>query len=451
MPSLPPGPGGYLLFNGGRAAFRDKMGYMRDAWRKYGDIVRVALGPGFDVYLLTNPEHYKHVLIQHADNYRKHPMFVQRLREITGNGLVASEGDYWKRQRRTMQPLFHTHRYAALSVLIGQVIEETLQRWEGSARTGAPLQIDTEMMRLTTLVAVKTLFSNGVESHVDQLLEALNLCLGFMNKRLDSQWNPPLWFPLPETRRYHRAMKILDGLSYRLLRERRQSNNRPQDLLTMLVEARDSETGEAMTDVQIRDELIALVAAGSETTAMALTWAWYEMARNPAVAERLRQEATQVLGGRLPTFDDLPRLTYARMVFEETLRLYPPAWMITRTPLREDTISGYQVRGGGTSMMALCIFLTHRHPDFWERPDEFMPERFAPGQSERNRFAYIPFGTGQRKCIGERLSIIEGTMFLAAAAQRFKLEMPPDHPEVRPVPFVTLHPDRPIHMRAVLN
>jgi len=451
MAAPPPGPRGYLLFGVGRAALRDKMGYMREVRRQYGDLVRVALGPALDVYLLANPEHYKHVLIQHADNYRKHPRFLKRLREITGNGLVASEGSYWKRQRRTIQPLFHVHRYAALSGLIGQVIDETLKRWEPLARAGTPLRLDTEMMRLTTLVAVKTLFSSGVESHVDELLEALYLCLGFMNKRLDSQWNPPLWLPLPETRRYHRAMGILNGLSYRLLRERRQSEHRPQDLLTMLLEARDSETGEAMTDLQIRDELIALIAAGSETTAMALTWAWYELARNPEVAERLRQESAQVLGGRIPTFEDLPKLTYARMVFEETLRLYPPAWMISRTPLREDTISGYHVRGGGTSMIALCIFLTHRHPDFWERPDEFMPERFAPGQSERHRFAYLPFGMGQRKCIGERLSLIEGTMVLAATAQRFKLELPKDHPEVKAVPFVTLHPDRPIHLRVQMH
>jgi len=445
-PEVPPGPRGQWLFGSGPEASRDPLAFYRRVWREHGDVVRMRALPWFQWYLVAHPAGVERVLQTNQSNYRKPKLFVRPLGLVTGNGLVTSEGEFWRRQRRLAQPAFHRQRLALLGETMTRAAARMVEGWAGThARTGEPFDVAEEMSRLTVRIAAETLFSADITPDAARFGDALKVALENISHRMRYPFVAPEFVPTARSRVFRAARRTLDEVVEGIIRARRRDTADRGDLLSMLMLARDEETGEAMDDRQVRDEVMTLLIAGHETTAAGLTWAWYLLARNPAAGERLRAELSAVLGGRAPSVEDLPSLPYTRMVFDETLRLYPPAWGQPRQSVAADEVCGYRIEGG--RMLIVSQYITHRHPDYWERPEEFIPERFSPELSAaRPRFAYFPFGGGARQCIGNRFALMEAQMVIATVAQHF-LPAPADEAEPELDATFTLRPRGGLRMR----
>ena len=419
---IPPRPHGYPLVGVLPRLLSDPARFCTRMMLQYNDLVRLDLGLG-SIYLVTLPEHVHHVLVENNDNYWKGNVF-ERTRFLFGNGLVVNEGEGWRRQRRLMQPAFAHRRVASLVPIMNNVVERRLDCWEAASAAGEPLEIGKEMMSLTLGIIVKTMFSLSIDAReLGVMAHCFNTALEQITLRM-ATYSFPEWFPLPGQRHCREAVATLDEMVYRIIRERRESGQEVDDLLSMLLSARDEETGEGMTDLEIRDEVMVTLFGGYEATADALTWTWFLLGEHPHVDERLRQEVAEVLGDRTPTFEDLTRLTYTAQVAQEAMRLYPPFWFYNRTAYGEDEVGGYRIPAG--AQVLLCPYATHRHPDFWEVPEAFRPERFEPAQvAGRPRHAYYPFGTGPRMCIGRHLALMEMQLILALVAQRYRPTLAP--------------------------
>ena len=432
---MPPGPRGDFLLGSLRRVQHEPLELLREGFREYGDVVRYRFG-NTRAFLLAHPDHIRHVLHDNHRNYDKNNVDYAMLRRLLGNGLLTSDGAFWLRQRRLMAPMFHRQRVAGFCNLMVNSTLEMFDLWEELALIGEPLDIADEMARLTLKIVAKALFSADVSDDAGAIGAALtevNRQLGEFSL-LDMLW----MIPTPRKRRFHAAVRALDQVVGKIIDERRRSAYRNQDLLSMLLEAVDEETDKGMTPRQVRDEVLTLLLAGHETTANALAWTWYLLAQNPAAADKLHQEVVGVLGRRAPDGLDLPQLPYTRMVVEESMRLYPPAWAISRNAIGDDEIGGYHVRR--KTNLIICSFITHRHPEFWEEPERFDPERFSPARSEgRPNFAYLPFGGGPRICIGNSFAMTEAQLVVATVAQRYRLRLVPGHP-VELHPLVTLRP-----------
>jgi cytochrome P450 len=404
--------------------------------RAFGDVIRYRFGPVV-AHMVLHPDDVKHVLQENHANYVK-GRGTRRMRLFLGQGLLTSEGELWRRQRRLAQPAFHPKRVAALVDSMVDATNVMLAAWTERASRDAPIDVAAEMMRLTLDVVGRTLFGADLAADADAVYDALTEALSFTVKRLMVPFAIPLSVPIPSNRRFLRARATLDQLVFSVIEARRKSAARGgADLLAMLMDARDEETGEAMSDTQLRDEVMTLVLAGHETTANALAWTFLLLSREPIVWRALRAEVNEVLGDRRLTADDLPKLRYTRMVLEESMRLYPPAWMFGRTAIAEDTIRGYRIPPG--SIVILSPFYTHRHADVWPNPEGFDPERFAPdAASKRHKYAYLPFGGGPRICIGNGFALVEAQAILATITQRFRVDVTARN--VTPEPIVTLRP-----------
>jgi cytochrome P450 len=433
---LPAGPR-YRTPFGMTAAFRpDPIGYYRAVFAAFGDVVGFHMLP-FPSLLIANPDHIKHVLQENNQNYVK-GVVVAKLKVLIGEGLFTSEGDFWRRQRRLAQPAFHRQRLAGFVTTMTSATESMLDRWDALRRRGEPFDVAVEMSRLTLDVVGRTLFSRRLDDTADQFGAALTEVLALVNERAMHFIPSPMWWPSALNRRLARGIRVLDQLVLDIIDARRRADQPSEDLLDMLLRARDEETGERMTDRQLRDEVMTFVLAGHETTAVALAWSWYLLARNPEVMDRLRAEVGAALGGRTPTIDDLPRLGYARMVVEEAMRLYPPVWGFFRQALGPDTLGEYAVAKG--TLVMISPYLTHRHPRFWPDPERFDPDRFAPERvRERPRFAYVPFSGGPRLCIGNEFALMEAQLAVAMIVQRYRLELVPGT-HVEPESRLTLRP-----------
>ena len=415
---------------------RDPAGVFMQAALQFGDVVYFRIGPRRG-YLITNPDDVRHVLQDNARNYHKSPLY-DKLRMFLGNGLLTSEDDFWLRQRRIAQPAFHRQRMTALASVMAGAARDAAARWQPFASTGQPVDVDEEMMRLTRTVVVRALLGADLgpfTSTIDQAWTTINEHIG------ESFWS--LGFdtlPTPKYRRFKAARAVLRGAVDHVIAERRR--NPPGDdvggeLLSMLM-ARDEETGETMTDEQLRVEVTTFLLAGQETTSLALTWTWYLLSQHPQARQRLEDELDGVLKGRPPEYSDLVNLPYLRMVVDESLRLYPPAWGFSRQALAEDRLGGFRLPRG---WLAFVIpYVLHRLPAFWPNPDQFDPERFLPERSaDRPKFAYIPFGAGPRQCIGNQFALIETQLSVATFAQSYRLHLPPGH-RADPWPLITLRP-----------
>lgn len=402
-----------------------------DAANQYGDIV--CLDPNdHRIYLVTHPDFVKHVL---QDNYRNYRRDADSFKLLAGNGLIVSEGDFWLRQRRLMQPAFHRQQIAALASTMTEVTAVTLERWRTVAEQGEPLDILAEMMNLTLTIIVKTMFGGDVDAEVEAAANALAIGQEYLYQQ---GWDYQGEQAASGEERFREAMDTLDRMVYRLIDERRQSGQTGHDLLSMLLQARDEETGEGMSEKQVRDEIVTIFGAGRDTTAIALAWTWYLLDQHPEVERKLQAELVAVLGGRTPTFADLPHLLYTRQVFEEVLRLYPPGWMTARLSLGEDEIGGYTIPAN--SEIFLSPYVTQRRPDLWENPDTFDPERFTPEHvASRPRFAYFPFGGGPRVCIGNSFAAVEAQLIIPMVAQAYRLNLFPGC-QVEPQALITLQP-----------
>lgn len=433
----PPGPRDFLGLRTVDAMKRNPLELMIDLHSTYGEIVHHTLLSA-PVYFLTHPDHVGHILQENHRNYQRSRDY-RKLRRLLGNGLVTNDGASWLKQRRLMQPAFHRRRIAGFGETMVQETQKLLAEWETPAFSGEPLDVSAEMMRVTLNIVSRVMFGAEVQGDAARLEPLVTMAQREVRRRLYVLVDVPEWIPLPGNRRSKSARQTIDAVVTRIIAARRQSDSTQEDdLLSMLLEARDPDTGEPMDDDQLRDEVRTIFLAGHETTANALTWTWYLLARNPDAAGKLREELARVLDGRAPTVADVPQLTYSKMVVEESMRLLPPVWSLSREAIADDEIGGYRIPAGGT--VILSQYITHRRPDFWEDPEAFIPERFAPEHAkERHRFAYFPFGGGPRLCIGNNFAMLEAQLLLATIAQRYELELVPEHP-VELEPLITLRP-----------
>ncbi|HEX8286291.1 MAG TPA: cytochrome P450 [Pyrinomonadaceae bacterium] len=438
--TIPQGPrGGRVMgnmreFNGGPLDFIERCA------REFGDVVptRFLHIPALFLY---HPDHVEYVLATGGKNFIKaatmRSPFFQR---IAGNGLVSSEGDFWRRQRRLAQPAFHRGRIEAYAATMVEFTETALEGW----RDGLVLDAHEEMMLLTQRVVARTLFSADISGDSREIGQALSRLVRPFASQTTLKWILDNRLPTPAHLRFNRDVRRIDRFVYRIIGERRASGEDTGDLLSMLLSAQD-EDGSGMTDKQLRDEVMTIFLAGHETTAVALTWAWYLLARNPEAEEKLAAELSEVLGGRAPTVEDLPRLRYAEWVVKESLRLYPPAWAVGREALRECEVGGYRIPKG--AQVIAYPWVIQRDPRWFTDPQAFRPERWGEESISRlPKYAYFPFGGGPRLCIGNYFATMEAVLILSTIARRFRLRLVSDDP-VEPFPALTLRPKRGVAVR----
>lgn len=424
-----PGPRGHFLLGNLREFRHDVLGLVMESAATHGDIVRCRLGPQV-VHLLNHPDHAGLVLQKRAANYDKNTRSSASIRAVTGESLLTCNGDAWKRQRRMDQPAFHHRQIAGFSDQMTTAAGAAIRSWRGKPQ----LDISSEMARLTYSIVGQTLFSFNTGEDAATVENAMRVILPHVFGRLGNLLNWPGWFPSPANRRFHRSLAEVDQVVYRIIAQHRlaqETGDPDTDLLSMLMRVRDSETGAGLDDLQLRNETITFLLAGHETTANALTWTFYLISQHPEVERRLLDEITTVLAGRTPVLADVPNLSYTRKVIQESMRLYPPIWIIERRVIKEDVIAGYRLPAG--SAVVISPYAMHRHPAFWGRPEEFDPSRFdSPPPA-----AYIPFGAGPRSCIGSEFAMLEAQLITVMVMQSFELRLVPGHP-VEPLPDITL-------------
>jgi cytochrome P450 len=424
-----------------REARDDVLGFLAK-WAELGGVVRFQ-SPLFVAYLVTAPEAVQHILQDNNRNYVKEVRASRIFRIALGDGMFLSEGDKWRAQRKASQPAFHRQRLAGMAAAMADATDTMLERWEQFAVRGGEFDLGAETSRLALDVIGRTLLGYDLRDQSESLGRAIVDVFRYFNHALNHFAVAPRFIPTARNRALGRALRFIDRLVYRVI-ERREANsagNGAGDLLSMLLDAYDGEA--AASRVELRDSVVTILGAGTETTAVALGWAWYLLAKNPEAERMLRHEVDSILGERRPTFDDLAKLVYTRMVIDETLRLYPPAHVISRTAIADDEVCGFGIRAGSSVLMSPWV--THRSRRYWDKPERFDPQRFTPARAQdRHNYAYYPFGGGPRMCIGDRFSLMEQTLALAMAAQRFRVRI--DH-ELAPDPVFTLRPAGAIRAR----
>lgn len=443
----PPQAAGWPLLGALPALLARPFAFLEAARERHGDIYSLDLGP-LRAIVLNHPRHAQHVLRDRAASYRKGGAVWDTLRTILGNGLVVSEGDFWLRQRRMMQPQFHRQRLAGLTDLMVRAIDDSLASWAPAARDGRPLDLLPAFNHLTMRVVVDTLFGASLpRATLEEVADAMGYVLGYVMLGAATR-GLPAWLPLPGKRRFARDLARFDRIAHDLITTARKDRGDDNHLLALLLDVVDEQSGEGMDDRQLRDEIATLFLAGYETTSIALTWTFDYLTRHPAVMQALQDEVDGALAGRTPGFADLPKLPYARMVLQEVLRLRPPAYFIPRVATEDDEIDGFPIPAG--SEVVALTYTIHRHPDVWSDPDRFDPQRFADhgprGSGAPHPFAWIPFGAGQRLCIGRDFAMMEGTLALAMIVQRFRVSALGGHP-ARPALSTTLRPRDGVHVR----
>ncbi len=437
---------------------RDPLGLFMRALHENGDVVRLRTGP-LRAFIFSHPDHVQRVLVGNLANYTKQTRGYIKLRLVLGEGLVTSEGELWKRQRRIVQPSFHPRRVAGFAETMTRCADALADAWEPLARRHATIDVADEMMALTLRVACLTLFSHDVgPSGSNEVSRAMGDYLSYFTRLVSTPLPFPEALPTPRAARMRRGVRTVHAIVDDLIARRRRRDAadpaaaaEATDLLGMLMAARDEETGEAMSDRHLRDEVVTMLLAGHETTANALTWAFHLLGDHPEVVARLEAELAQVLGGRTPTWDDFPRLTYTGQVLEEVMRLYPPVYVLGRRAEARDVVGGFEIPQG--AYVFISQYAMHRHPDYWPDPERFDPDRFAPGAPKPgggHRGAWFPFSIGQRLCIGEHFARLETRLVLATLAQRFRLGREHGFPVV-PQASVTLRPEHGLQMRLSLR
>jgi len=426
---------------------RDPLQFLAGIWRDYGDIAQFPI-PRPAVYLLTDPEGVREVLVGSARDYSKRTLQYDNLATVTGSGLLTADDPPWRARRRVIQPAFHHERLGSVADHAVAATEPYLLRWQESG-DGAVVDVDEAMMELSLQVVASALFGSQWDAQAKELTQATLVALDQVVARARNPLAPPLSWPTPGSTRLRRSIRILDTAVGEVLRQRRLAAGRSPDpgqaedsgdLVDMLLAARADPTAQ-LGGQGVRDELVTFLVAGHETVASTMTWVWQLLANNPTAAAALHAEVDSVLAGRLPTFADVPDLTWTRAIVDETLRLYPPAWVITRKSTAEHEVSGVAMPSG--SLVIISPYLVHRHPDVWDRPDEFDPSRFVGGSARRE--AYLPFGLGPRLCIGRDMALVEATLVVAAIASRFRFESAGG--AVEALASVTLRPQYGLPMR----
>lgn len=416
----PQPPGLPLLGNLLTLQRKGQLQYQMENWQQYGDIVRLQLGP-FIVHLVAHPDYIRHVLIDNRQNYGRGRGY-QVLKLLTGEGLLTSEGDFWKRQRRLIQPPFTPKAVPQYGPEVTRTMATFLNRWDAGAESGQVVNIQNEMLRLALQILGKTMFNLDLETQATDILEAFTTVVTIVGGRITAGFDVPLAIPTPANLRFTRARRALDQRIYALIEDRQRHPEQHIDLLAQLLAARDPETGESMSQQQMRDEVMTMLFAGHETIAQTLTWVWTLLAQHPTAEAQLYEELTTRLNGRAPQVSDLAQLRYLGRVLHETMRLYPAVWAIPRGAIADDEIGGYHIPAG--SMVFPVPYSAHRHPDFWTDPAAFKPERWASEEvAHLPDGAYLPFGDGPRACIGRHYALQEALLVIATIAQRYRLQL----------------------------
>jgi len=400
-PALPPGPAEGFDLGGSD----ESLARLKRYFAEFGDIYRVfAPSRGVYNYVINHPDDIKRVLLSNHRNYIKGEG-MDRVKILLGNGIMTSEGDFWRRQRRMMQPSFHRRVIDQFSLLIREVNDKFIARWEQKAARGEPVNISDDASELTLEIVLGSIFGSDLA-------------------RLETQFgaNPFEVVAKEQNRDLKFAFRFrsLTKLVQELINRRRQTSEEHFDFLSMLMATRDRETDQPMSDKELIDEVLTLIVAGHETTAAALTWTWYLISQHPEVQAQLQAEADSTGGDQTLGLDAAESLAFTHQVLQESLRLYPPGWLITRRTLEADELGGYPI--APRTDVFISPYMLHRHPAFWSEPEEFRPERFAGADAEeRHRFAYVPFAVGPRHCIGENIAMFEMLVHVHAMSRRFRL------------------------------
>lgn len=437
-PATAPGPTGPQMLGAFGAIRRDPLAYLNSTWQQHGDIVQFPVP--WPSYLINDPESVRHVLVTRARHFGKDTLQYRALSLVTGEGLLTAENDPARRQRRIVQPAFHHQTTGALAGHVVSAAQRVAERWRAQIESAtdrvAVIDVDEDMMAAALEVVGDALFRTDLSDEAERLAHATLAALDVVIARARTPIAPPAWLPTPSNRALRRANAQLDQAVHSMVTSRRSLERTGEpDMLDMLIDARD-EDGAGLSDQEIRDQMVTFIVAGHETVASALTWAWALLAGAPVWQQRAQSEIDQVLGDRPPTAADLSQLPVTRAILDESLRLFPPAWLITRSSTQASELDGWQVPTG--SLLIMSPWLLHRHPDLWENPDAFDPGRFLSG--DHDRWAFIPFGAGPRLCIGRDFALLEGTLMLAALVGAFDVGYAPGTAIPHAVPQVTMRP-----------
>ncbi len=437
---LPPGPKGLPFLGNLRELQNDRLNFLTRNRDLYGDVVHFRIGPR-RIYQLNNPEYVQYVLVKHPEQFQKTPALKRAAQDSIGQGLLTSDGELHKRQRRLVQPAFHHKRIAAYADTMVGYTDDMLKGWE----TGEQVGILNEMMHLTMRIVGKTLFDTDVYDDADSIGAAISVGIEATADRVSRPLQLLDKLPTATNRKRKEALRVIEQTISRFIDERRASGEDKGDLMSMLLMAVDEQDGGQMTNKQVRDEAMTLFIAGHETTANALAWTFYLLGQHPEIERHLAEEIRYTLDGRLPTLGDLPKLPYLEMVIKESMRLYPPAWTTSREAQVDIELGGYTIPKG--SIIMTVMYVLHHDPRFWEEPERFMPERFsAINEPNIPKYAYFPFGGGPRVCVGNQFAMMEAQLVLATILQRYQLLLV-EGQTIKPLPLITLRPKPDIQMR----
>ncbi len=436
---VPPGPKGEPFIGNARDFVQEPLEYLKRCAQEYGGIMQIRLGTTA-LYMLSNPEYIEHVLVTHNNKYKK-SRFTQRRKSLFGNGLIFSEGDFWLRQRRLMQPAFHQKRVASYGTAMVQLSQKMAESWQDNEA----LNVHEEMMQLSLEIVLKTLFDTESAGDAQKIGGVLDVLIDQVSAAAVRPIQFPDWLPTAGNRRYNAALSELDTIIKHIISEHRQRETDNGDLLSTLLHVQD-EDGSRMTDKQLRDEVVNLYIAGHETVALTLAYTWRLLAEHPEVESKLHDELERVLAGRTPTMEDLQNLPYIEQIITESMRLYPPVWGVFRDCKIADEIGGFPI--APRTVVLLSPWVVHHDAHYYAEPEEFRPERWDKSSKQPiPRYAYFPFGGGQRLCVGNIFAMVEARLVFATLAQKWRFTLPVDS-TLELVPSITIRPKNGIHLIA---
>jgi len=439
-----PHPNTLNVFLGNMLQLRnERIQFFLQQQKDLGNVYRIVI-PTRKVMVVSDPEWIKYILVDNNKNYGK-SFAYDSIKIFLGNGLLTSEGEFWKRQRRLAQPAFHKEK---LNLMFQNMVEQTqkcIEKLDVYADTNLSFDLSKELYKLTLDIVNSTLFYNEVDNTTDTIYKLVSEGSEYITRRIDTPIQLPDWVPTPHKQREKKVLQTMDEVFFSVIDRRRKQDVQHEDLLSMLMEARDEETGETMSNQQLRDEILTIFVAGHETTQIALAWSFYLLSQNPDKLKILMNEIEQELKGEIPTPVSIRGLHYLKQVIDESMRCFPPAWIMGRKTIEPDVIDGYEIPAGTNVIMP--IYVVHHDASIWENPDEFKPERFAiENLKEKHKYSFFPFGGGPRLCIGNNFAIQEMQVCLAMILQKFKVEVDDNFvPELDPL--VTLRPKNTLYAK----
>jgi cytochrome P450 len=432
----PPGPGGLPVLGKLHEARRDPLSFTLSLMCTYGDIIYFRLGM-YRGYLLNRPDLFHHVLYRNYQNYNKDNYNYKKLRTVLGNGLITSGGDNWSYYRNLFNPFFSQKKISDFSAVTKDATTQMLSRWGSFIGGKKSIELASELAQLTLKITAKSFFRIDDRYFASDFRDSFKILNTETAHRFKTLIDIPTWIPTRRNRRFLKARNNLNSLIFHFLKQKHDQEKYESNMLEALFNDEYTNNSQSARIKNIRDHMLTFLLAGHETTASLLTWTCYLLARHPHVLQKFRMELFNVFGSGELDLRDISSLVYCRNVLKESLRLYPPVWIISRRALQDDILDGYRIPAGST--VTLCSYALHRHPDYWEQPESFNPDRFSDSGNKKSTYAYFPFGGGPRSCIGSHFALIESTIILAMIVRRFDMHLVPDHP-VEPEALITLQP-----------